>query len=355
MSSQLPDQGREAPTTVRTTGIGSMPGRDAAETTRIVVGELDIPHLVELPARGPGADMVGRALALIRERTGEFAAETTTTGWRLAGGRSGGDPGRAMRRGTSWLAEDCDRLEEQLQGFAGTVKVQVTGPWSIAAAVETGQGHRLVADPGACADLAAALSEAAVGLLRDLRRRLPMAELALQVDEPSLPTVLAGRVRTPSGRGAVRTPELAEVVADLRRVTEAARATGIQDVLVHCCAPEVPFDVLHRAAFSGVSIDLDVVADAADEALGSWWDAGGTVVLGVAPSLDPSPAQRQTMPESFARRVSALWQRIGFGVADVGARTWLSPSCGLAGASPTWAREVGPLLGRAVRMLESAE
>ncbi len=36
------------------TGIGSLPGTDPAEAMRIVLGELpDLPHLVELPARGP--------------------------------------------------------------------------------------------------------------------------------------------------------------------------------------------------------------------------------------------------------------------------------------------------------------
>ena len=40
------------------TGIGSMPGTDPMEAARIVVGELpDFPHLAELPARGPGADI----------------------------------------------------------------------------------------------------------------------------------------------------------------------------------------------------------------------------------------------------------------------------------------------------------
>ena len=119
-----------------------------------MAGELDIPHLVELPARGPGGDMIGRTLALVSSATGEFAAETTPDGWRLAGGRSGGDLGRQMRRGVSWLAEDVDRMELELAGFTGRVKVQVTGPWTLAAGVEAVRGTRLVADAGACADLA---------------------------------------------------------------------------------------------------------------------------------------------------------------------------------------------------------
>ena len=67
----------------------------------------------------------------------------------------------------------------------------------------------------------------------------------------------------------------------------------------------------------------------------------------------PSIDDPRLTPEAVARRVAALWGRIGFGIADVGDRTWLSPACGLAGASPTWAREVGALMRRASRLLES--
>ncbi len=61
------------------------------------------------------------------------------------------------------------------------------------------------------------------------------------------------------------------------------------------------------------------------------------------------------MPDSLARTVEALWQRIGFGAGDVGERTRLSPACGLAGASPAWARSVGDQLRRAARLLQSAD
>jgi hypothetical protein len=42
------------------TGIGSWPGSSAREAAEVVVGELHtLPHLVELPARGVGADTIG--------------------------------------------------------------------------------------------------------------------------------------------------------------------------------------------------------------------------------------------------------------------------------------------------------
>ena len=55
------------------------------------------------------------------------------------------------------------------------------------------------------------------------------------------------------------------------------------------------------------------------------------------------------------QRVTRPIRLIGFGVADVGERTWLSPTCGLAGASPDWARGVGGVLREASRMLGSGD
>ncbi|MCU0300794.1 MAG: hypothetical protein MUF35_04215 [Candidatus Nanopelagicales bacterium] len=345
----------QPPALIHVTGIGSMPGTDADEATRVVVGELDVPHLVELPDRGPGGDMVGRTLGLIAATTGDFAAETTPTGWRLAGGRTGGEPGLQMRRARAWLGEDADRLEEHLQGFSGQTKAQVAGPWTLAAALEAVLGTRVLADRAACADLGAALAEAVAAHLTDLRRRVPGAELVLQLDEPSLPAVRSGRVRTASGRGALRTPDEPELAGVLAPVVSAAREAGAREVVVHCCAPDVPVGLLRRAGVGAVSLDLAAVGQRADEALGGWWEAGGLVLLGVAPPLDPEPTAARAMPESLTRAVDGLWRRIGYAAADVAERTWLTPGCGLAGASPGWARSVGGLLRSAARMLADAE
>ena len=44
--------------------------------------------------------------------------------------------GREMRRAVSFLGEDLDALEESSAGYAGPVKCQVAGPWTLAAAIE---------------------------------------------------------------------------------------------------------------------------------------------------------------------------------------------------------------------------
>ncbi len=79
------------------TGIGSLPGTDPLEWARTIAGELpDLPHVPELPARGPGADLVGRTMALLADVAPDLAVETTPVGWRFADA-----PGRVMARARS--------------------------------------------------------------------------------------------------------------------------------------------------------------------------------------------------------------------------------------------------------------
>ena len=52
----------------RASGVGSWPGTDVVDAVRTSFGELPEPHvpyLPELPGRGPGADLIGRAAALL--------------------------------------------------------------------------------------------------------------------------------------------------------------------------------------------------------------------------------------------------------------------------------------------------
>src|SRR5699024_9718921 len=59
------------------TGIGSMPGTDPLEAARLIAGELEeLPHLVELPDRGLGADLIGRTAGMLVD----LPVDTSTTG-----------------------------------------------------------------------------------------------------------------------------------------------------------------------------------------------------------------------------------------------------------------------------------
>ncbi|HEY3478969.1 MAG TPA: methionine synthase, partial [Streptomyces sp.] len=216
-----------------------MPGGDAREAARVAVEAVGtLPFLAELPARGPGADMIGRTLGMLVE----LYARVEPSGWRF-----GDRPGRDTKRAVSWLGEDLDALEEFTQGYEGPLKVQAVGPWTLAAGVELRGGEAALGDPGACRDLAASLTEGLAAHLADTARRVPGARLVLQLDEPSLTAVLQGRIRTASGYRTYRAVDRGVVEGALRYVIA---ALGVP-VTVHSCAPEVPFALLRRAGAAG--------------------------------------------------------------------------------------------------------
>ena len=199
------------------TGVGSLPGTDPVEAMRLVFGELpDLPHLAELPARGPGADLTGRTAALLVD----LPVELTPGGWRFTA-----RPGRDLRRARGFLSADLDALAEVADGYAGPLKIQVCGPWTLAATIELIRSQDpALADPGALADLTASLAEGLAAHIAEVRERVPGARIVVQLDEPGLPAVIAGNVPTASGLNRVRVPEPADTEASLGSIVSAARA-----------------------------------------------------------------------------------------------------------------------------------
>ena len=319
-----------------------MPGTDPAEAMRVVAGELpDFPYLPELPDRGPGADLTGRTAALLVD----MPAEVTPRGWRLAE-----RPGRDLARARSMLASDLDVLEEVLQGFEGPLKIQLCGPWTLAATLElTRTMNMALADPGAVADLTASLAEGAAAYAADVAKRVPGGKLVVQFDEPALPSVIEGLVPSQSGMS-----RLAAIEADTARdrLSQVLDATPGYTV-VHCCATTVPFGIIQRAGADGIAFDLsqlrrgeeDGVAEAAEAGLGLLTGAipAPAGLTGAIPALANEPGgARETADPGGARqtagRVLRLWQRIGLPPATAADQAVITPACGLAGASPAQAR-----------------
>jgi methionine synthase II (cobalamin-independent) len=312
------------------TGIGSLPGTDIAEAVRLVVGELpDLPHLPELPDRGMAATMTGRGLAVVAD----LAADLQPAGWRLTG--PGGSTGLDQRRARSLLSQDLDYLEETLQDYEGHLKVQVTGPWTLAATVERPRGDKILADHGARRDLAQALAEGVRTHLADVRRRVTGAgPLLLQVDEPALAAVLRAQVPTASGFGRHRAVDRPELSEHLEWVFAAAVELGAEP-WAHSCAPGTPLDLLRGAGATGLSVDFAVLTAADHDVLGEALEAGDGVALGLVPSVDPgSPPTDGVLTD----RVLAWIDQLGLDPEAVSRRLLITPACGLAGASPGWAR-----------------
>ncbi|MFF4274864.1 methionine synthase [Streptomyces sp. NPDC001536] len=318
------------------TGVGSLPGGDAREAARTATGSFeDFPFLPELPARGPGADMIGRTAGMLVE----MYARVEPSGWRI-----GDRPGRDTKRARSWLGEDLDALEEFTQGYEGLLKVQAVGPWTLAAALELRNGEAALGDPGACRDLAASLAEGLRDHLAEVQRRVPGARLVLQLDEPSLIAVLRGQIRTASGYRTHRAVDRQVIESTLRDVV-GVHAGG--PVVVHSCAPDVPFALLRRAGAAAISFDFGLLTERDDDAIGEAVESGTRLFAGVVPGTDTALSD----PAGSVMGVRTLWRRLGLHPGLLAETVTLTPACGLAGASPSYARTVLAHCAQAARSL----
>ncbi|MBK5249870.1 MAG: methionine synthase [Actinomycetales bacterium] len=312
------------------TGIGSMPGEDATaydEALRTVLGELpDLPYLPELPGRGAAANMTGRALAIVAE----LGADLQPAGWRLTDA-----PGTDQRRARSLLAQDLDAAEELTQGWKGRFKIQVAGPWTLAATVERPRGDRILADHGARRELAQALAEGLGHHIADVQRRIPGAEIIVQVDEPMLPAVMAAQIPTASGFSRHRSVDAPGASPALEWVFSAVKAAGATPV-AHCCAANVPISLLTGAGAEGISVDLSVLPLSAYDDLAGVIERAGPVFLGVTPSTEPVTSPSES---GLTDRVLRFLDMLGFDPESAGKQLVITPACGLAGATPHWARQ----------------
>ncbi|MGD8148983.1 methionine synthase [Ornithinimicrobium sp. Y1694] len=338
-----PDVARLRHTGVVATGIGSWPGTDIREALRVVRGELasgavpegvlGLPYLPELPARGPGADMIGRAAHLLVD----LPVDLQPQGWRLVD-----RPGRDAERAASLWRQDLDELAEAFDGYVGPLKVQVTGPWTLAAALWRPLGDRVLDDPGAVRDVVASLAEGVAGHLARVRALIPGAELVLQVDEPSLPAVLLGRIRSESGYRTLRTPERGEVVAALARVLDQA-ADQAPVCGVHTCAGDPPVSVLTEAGAGFLALDVSLVGEPGWEEIALAVEGGRQLWAG----LDLTAGD---VDASLLRR----WSELGLPLSvlkDLG----VTPTCGLAGMTPEQARSLtAATVTAAARLAERA-
>jgi methionine synthase II (cobalamin-independent) len=303
-----------------------MPGTDPAEACRVVFGELpDLPYLPELPDRGPGADITGRAAALLVD----LPVQLTSSGWKLTD-----RPGRDLTRAAGYWSQDLDTLEEAAVGYTGPVKIQVCGPWTLAASLELSHSaNPALSDPGAVADLTASLAEGIAAHPADVRKRVPGATLVVQLDEPALPAALAGRVPTASGLTTVAAVDRIVATQRLETVLMAPSAATV----VHCCgrAAEV-FPEIAAAGATAVSFDLSRLPVRETDRIAELAEAGLGLLVGALPTatvarLDAGPPllARQTAAE-----VVAMWRRTGLSPGLLAEQVVITPACGLSAVSP---------------------
>jgi methionine synthase II (cobalamin-independent) len=281
--------------------------------------------------------MIGRGAGFLTDLPVDLYAGR----WRMAP-----RPGRDLRRTLDLLNRDLDTLTEAADGYVGPLKVQAAGPWTLAATLELAIGGKVLRDHGATRDLIDSLAEGLRVHVADMARRVPGATILLQLDEPSLPTILAGRVLTESGYGTLRTVPATDARDALRSIVD---LVGVP-VIVHCCAPDVPLRLIMDAGAAAVALDLALVNDsdaATLDALGTVIDAGLGVFAGAVPTTPPvssgppsagsSTDGRPPTSTQVADRITALWRRLGFPLDRLGRQVVVTPACGLALASPDYA------------------
>jgi methionine synthase II (cobalamin-independent) len=317
------------------TGIGSWPGtsvRDALGQVRELL-EGQLPYLPELPERGPGADLIGRTAGMLVE----LPVDLQPVGWRLVD-----RPGRDAQRTAALLREDLDELAEAFDGHTGPLKVQVAGPWTLAAGLWLHRGERVIVDEGACRYLVESLAEGVRLHVAAVRALVPGAQIVLQVDEPSLPTVLAGRLPTSSGWG--RLPSLDPQVAAAGLMTVLGAHDG--DTVLHCCAAEPPVPLLRAAGPTALSLDTSLLRPRAWEGVAVAVEDGIRLHAGLVPT-DGSRVRAQQLADDFLDP----WRRVGM-PSDRLLDVVVTPACGLGTRAPAVARAVQRAAVETARELE---
>ena len=153
----------------------------------------------------------------------------------------------------------------------------------------------------------------------------------MQFDEPSLPAALEGRLTGVSSLSPVH-PVDESVAAAL--FDECVAVVG-GTVALHSCAGGLPWPLLQRSKFSALSFDLSTVTAESLDGVGEFVESGRTVLLGVVPVTAP---ENRPSAEEVTRSVVDVTDRLGFPRKLLPDRIGVTPSCGMAGATPRWAR-----------------
>ncbi|WP_380168758.1 methionine synthase [Jannaschia sp. R86511] len=286
------------------TAHGPLPGTRPDHALDLVLGELGaghVPFLPVLPERGVGADAVGRSASFLVD----LPVDLQPSGWRLVD-----RPGRDLARGRSWWGQDLDALAERGEevGRAQALVVGVMGPWTLAASLQRQRGEVAVSDPGARRDVVSSLAEGLADVLAAVRRAAAGVPVVLLLDEPSLPSVLLGRVPTASGYDTLRAVPPNEVRDGLRLLVDAAHATGAA-VVLRCHAEESPVGLLAESGADGLGVHVPATASGANAP--AWERLAALVEQERTLLLAPTGGGAAADAEQLAGLVTGPWSQVG--------------------------------------------
>lgn len=311
------------------TGLGSWPGRDAAEAIRTIRGELGDPHvpfLPELPDRGVGSDPVGRTGSLLVE----LAIDVQPHGWRLVD-----RPGKDLQRARSLLASDINVLADVAgaeDAPAKELKIRLMGPMSLAAGLYLHNGERALLDYGARRDIAGSLAAGVSEHLHRVRAAVPGADIVVQLDEPDVAAVMAGTIPTASGYRTLRSVPREEVTSAWRLVLDALKEAGAVETVIAVPEIEAPIERILSAGADGVAVPLKALTTRQWEQLAAAVEAGKSVWAGALPTETPLPRTA-----AIVENIWRPWRQLGLPAASLSSLR-VTPSGGLEAMVPAEAK-----------------
>jgi hypothetical protein len=288
------------------TGIGSLPHRDASAAAELALSEMGLAAIPQLPRRSPAEGMIAQAVVGIPGvslgQYGSIAVDVAEL-----------DPLAPVTTDVSHDAFVGFRaFLDAAQGHTGPVKWQLTGPITLGLALT-----RAGALPSVAFEVAVrAVRGRAAALLDLVSERLPDCPQVVFFDEPSLVGLMEPGFPLP--------PDVAmDLLSGALAVAEPVAACG-----VHCCGAADWATVLeagpcivsapatgHLLQFAGY--------------LSSFLERGGIVAWGVVATDGPVPSS----PERPWRQLSALWCELvqrGCDPVLLRQQSLVTPACGLA-------------------------
>lgn len=300
-------------------GLGELPGTSITEAADIIQGETgDLLHLPQLPSRGLGADAIGRSVGLIDALTVARGARS----WVLSA-----RPSRLTYRTRDYLSMDLDTCEEVWGTSQDHIKIQVVGPWTLGARIELPNGHRVLTDRGAMRDLTGALILGIQEHAADVSRRF-RAQVSVQIDEPDLVAIAAGRLEGTSTFDTIRAVNAADITERLSGVFDAVRGEGIEHTYLNLTGQTPLWEVARGAGAETVQVTLDrVTGNEQLDGFGETITGGVRIGLGITGPEDRVD-ELQELPRVRAVEVARFFDHLGVDRAHLVDRVDVHPRMG---------------------------
>lgn len=281
-------------------GLGELPGKSAAEAADIIQGETgDLLHIPQLPARGLGADLIGRTVGLLDMINVDRGARSWVMSAR---------PSRLTHLTGDFLDMDLDACEETWGTGVDKLKIQVAGPWTLGARIELANGHRVLSDRGAMCDLTQALIAGIDAHARKVAGRF-RAEVQVQIDEPELKSLIDGSLPGTSTFDIIPAVNVADASERLQQVFSSIEGPTYLNL-----TGQIPtWDVARGAGADTVQISMDQVRGNEHlDGFGETITSGIRLGLGITTGKDVVDELLER-PRQKAVEVARFFDRLGVG------------------------------------------